>query len=91
LAEYNGLLESELDIEFVGTRLHGGIRALQLKRRTFIVAVDNRAIEKHKDFNIPVLLREDCDKLDDILTQPVKTEITIPMDKINEWKSQFKR
>ena len=37
------LRETETDV--VGTRLHGGIRAIQHGRRTVIVAIDNRAEE----------------------------------------------
>lgn len=52
LCKFNELLTEVNDIEFVGTRLHGGIRAMQYLKRTLIIAVDNRALEKHKDFNI---------------------------------------
>ncbi len=90
LEGYNRLLESEQDIEFVGTRLHGGIRALQKKKRTIIIAIDNRAIEKHKDFNIPIVLREECSKLDELLLQPFSTEIHLPLAAIQRWKDQFK-
>ena len=34
------------NIDYVGTRLHGGIRALQHKVRTIIISIDNRAREK---------------------------------------------
>lgn len=32
-------------MDFVGTRLHGGIRAMQHKQRAIIIEIDNRAKE----------------------------------------------
>ena len=46
------------NIDYVGTRLHAGIRALQHKKRTIIIGIDNRAIEKAKDFNLTVIDRK---------------------------------
>jgi polysaccharide pyruvyl transferase WcaK-like protein len=89
LSKYNELLRDVDDIEFVGTRLHGGIRAMQYLKRTMIIAVDNRAMEKHKDFNIPILSRDDCRRLDEILPQAFATQITLPEEKIKRWKDQF--
>lgn len=77
------------DVEYVGTRLHGGIRALQNKRRTLIIGVDNRALEKKKSFNLPVLMRDDIDKLNDIINSTFSTKINIPEDNINRWLKQF--
>ncbi|TOG81065.1 capsular biosynthesis protein, partial [Vibrio parahaemolyticus] len=47
------------NVDYIGTRLHGGVRALQKKVRTLILAIDNRAWEKKKDFNLPVVERND--------------------------------
>lgn len=88
LEAFNKILEKE-DIDYVGTRLHGGIKALQKKVRTIIIAIDNRAKEKHKSFNIPIVDRHDIEKLDQMIDKDFKTEIEIPLDRINEWKRQF--
>lgn len=39
---------------YIGTRLHAGIHALNLARPAFISKLDNRAVEMHRSFNIPV-------------------------------------
>ncbi|ALV21537.1 polysaccharide pyruvyl transferase family protein [Carnobacterium antarcticum] len=88
LNSFNDILDSN-DIDYVGTRLHGGIRALQKKVRTLIIAIDNRAIEKHKTFNLPILNRDEIDKLNDILNEDIYTDIRIPEENIKLWKSQF--
>lgn len=78
------------DTDYVGTRLHGGIRALQHGVRTIIIGIDNRAIEKEKDFNLKVVRRENQSKeLENLIQSDFKTEIRIPINKITQWKKQF--
>ena len=91
LIAYDELLDNE-NIEYIGTRLHGGIRALQHGRRTMIIAVDGRAWEKKKDFNLPVILRNELSSttLENIIVQERTTDIVIPTDNIQAWKKQFK-
>lgn len=79
------------DVEYVGTRLHAGIRALQKKKRTVIIGIDNRALEMHKDFNLPVLPQDKIDQLDSLINTERKMEINLPNDAIYQWKSQFKK
>ena len=88
LKAYNEILDNE-DIDYVGTRLHGGIRALQKKRRTIIIAIDNRAKEKQKDFNLVCVDRNDIDALKSLIVGEWKTNIQIPLDNIALWKAQF--
>lgn len=89
LAAYDTFLESN-ECDYIGTRLHGGIRALQNKRRTIIIGIDNRAVEKEKDFNIKVLNRENIETLKSLINSNFNTEINIDVEKINIWKNQFK-
>lgn len=90
LESYDEVLDREEEIDYVGTRLHAGIRALQKKRRSLIIAIDNRAIEKSKDVNLPILNREDIKiKLDLLINSEFNTEIMIPLDNIQRWKEQF--
>jgi hypothetical protein len=87
---YDSILKSTLSLDFVGTRLHAGIRALQNERRTIIIGVDNRAIEKKKDFNIPVVLRKNINTdLKEIINSDFSTKISIPTQNINAWMEQF--
>ncbi|WP_431223031.1 polysaccharide pyruvyl transferase family protein [Serratia sp. L9] len=47
LGSYDAFVSNN-SCDFVGTRLHAGIRALQNNRRTLIIGVDNRAEEKRR-------------------------------------------
>lgn len=91
LLSYDALLEDlNLSLDFIGTRLHAGIRALQKSRRTIILGIDNRAEEKSKDFNLKVLSRININQLENILKNNFSTEIKIKENNINRWKAQFK-
>lgn len=73
--------------DYIGTRLHAGIRALQNKRRSIIISVDNRASEMGKDLNLPVVDRTVlAENLEKKLKNDFKISITIPEDRILEWK-----
>lgn len=90
LEAYTKLLLSG-DIDYVGTRLHGGIKALNMGCRSLILAVDNRATEIAKDTNLPVLNRKtEVQILEDRINAPWATEIVLPVDNIRRWKEQFK-
>lgn len=78
------------DVDYVGTRLHGGIRALNNRRRTIIVAVDNRAVEISKDTGLPVIKRQLVEEsLEKKICDDFSTNIELPIDNINLWKAQF--
>lgn len=89
LRSYDDLLESDEDLDYVGTRLHAGIRAMQKKRRSIIIGIDNRAMEKQKDFNINVLKRDDISNLEELINNDILTDINLNMDSIRAWKEQF--
>jgi len=90
LFSYDKLLDnSTISLDYIGTRLHAGIRALQKLRRTIILAIDNRAKEKSKDFNLKVLPRNQIHKLEEMLINRFATEIHINEKNINKWKKQF--
>lgn len=83
------LLEGE-DIDYVGTRLHAGIRALQHRRRTIVVAVDNRAIEMGRDLNLPIVPRKKVAiELEDKISRSWATEVNLDQQAIATWKQQF--
>jgi polysaccharide pyruvyl transferase WcaK-like protein len=80
------------NIDYVGTRLHAGIRALNNKVRSIIIGIDNRAKEKSKDFNLKVFSREDdLKELSNMINSEFETQVKIPIDNIKKWKSQFER
>lgn len=88
LSAYDTFLETE-KADYVGTRLHGGMRALQHKRRTIILGIDNRAIELHRDYNIPMVKQENLKSLGDIISNTWKTKIKLPVDSIKKFLKQF--
>ena len=89
LESYDDLLKSEASLDFVGTRLHAGVRALQKKRRTIILGIDNRAFEKAKDFNIVVCARDQLGQLRSLINSEFVTKIDLPLNNIETWKKQF--
>lgn len=89
LNSYNQLLINN-EIDFIGTRLHAGIRALQLGRRAIIIGIDNRALEMQKDFNLPVVKRDDLNSLGNLINSNWQPKINIAMQTVLDWKAQFK-
>jgi hypothetical protein len=89
LNSFDELLRSSDSLDYVGTRLHAGIRSLQMKRRSIIIGVDNRAIEKRRDFGIEVVDRGDFDRLKVLINEPFSTKINLKNENIAHWKSQF--
>lgn len=88
LNKFDQLLDSE-DCDYVGTRLHAGIRAIQRKKRTLILAVDNRATEISEDVSLNVKPRGDISAIQGFISGHYETRLKIPFDEINRWKAQF--
>lgn len=93
LQVYKGLLsDKSISLDYVGTRLHGGILAIQNQRRSVIISVDNRATELAKDTKLPVLERKNIhDNLESIINRNIITNIELPVENIERWKAQFER
>ena len=77
------------ECDYVGTRLHAGIRALQNSVRAFIVGVDNRSIEMGRDFSLPILNLDSIANWHNIISGAYKLDLTIPYRNIALWKNQF--
>lgn len=89
LGQYTKALDMG-DVDYVGTRLHAGIHALNRGVRSIILAVDNRAAEMGQDFNLPVIQRSDIrTQLSEMITTKWETNIVLPLDAIHQWKTQF--
>lgn len=88
LSEYDKLLSNH-EIDYVGSRLHGGIRALNFRRRSLIIGVDIRATEINKDTNLPFVPGNNIECVNKWINSVKRTEIFLPHDNIKEWKSQF--
>jgi len=89
LKGYDELLARNGDIDYVGTRLHAGIRAMQFKKRSIILTVDNRALEKAKDINLPVVERSNLCELQARIDGKWDTKLNIDFNAIDTWRSQF--
>ena len=76
-------------IDYVGTRLHAGIYAMQNFCRTIIIIVDNRARDMKKNYNLNVIERINIDKLEQMINSDFKTNIFINENNIMTWKNQF--
>ena len=88
---YRSLLQSG-SIDFVGTRWHAGVFAMQNNVRSIILIVDNRARDIQENYNINAIERDELSvKLDGMINSTFTTDIKINQDKINEWKSQFSK
>ena len=92
IGDLDAVLERD-DLDYVGTRLHAGIRCLNRGHRSLIVAVDNRARQIGKDTNLPVIERSDMvgGGLASWIENPVRSDIKLPWDAIERWKGQFRR
>jgi len=88
LKAYDRVLQDE-DCDFIGTRLHGGIRALQKHRRCLVIAIDNRATEISKDFELPVLARKESADVANWIYGETPTRVNLPVSAIAAWRAQF--
>lgn len=79
-------------VDYVGTRLHAGIHALNHRIRSIILAVDNRATEMGRDANLPVIQRDEIsEKLEKKINSVFATEIRLNQENIDRFKAQFRR
>ena len=90
VAALDAVLSSDLDLDYVGNRLHAGIRALQRGRRSIIVEIDNRALEMGADFGLPTVGRTQFEQLERMIAEPLSINIRVPQSEIDQWKNQFR-
>lgn len=88
LKAYDNLLNED-NLDYVGSRLHGGVYAMRHKKRAIILAIDERAREINKCNNLNCIEKANIAELEKLINCEFKTEIKMPYDKINEWKNQF--
>lgn len=89
LEDYDNVLNGDFELDYVGTRLHAGIRAMQKSRRSIILSIDNRAREMGRDYNLNIIERDDIENLEKYINSDFKTDIKLNLENINKWKSQF--
>lgn len=89
LKAYDRVLE-DLEVDYIGTRLHAGIRAIQKQKRTLVLATDNRAKEISKDVGLNVVGRDDFSGIEGFINNEHVTNLFIPTESIQMWKEQFR-
>ena len=77
------------DVDYVGTRLHGGVFAMQNGVRSLVIAIDHRARGFHESNNLNILERTEVENLSSIMQNEMKTEIVLNQKEINAFLSQF--
>ena len=81
---------SQNDTDYVGTRLHGGVYAMRHKRRSIIIAIDERAREINKANNLICIEKDEIkSQLAVLINSSFPTRIEMDYDAINRWKAQF--
>lgn len=88
LRAFADVLNTE-SIEYVGTRLHAGMYALQHRCRTVIVIVDNRVRSIRETYGINCIEREDIGGLDEMISADIPTCMKIDEAAIDLWRGQF--
>lgn len=80
------------EIDYVGTRLHAGIYALNHQVRSIIIGVDNRSLEIASDTRLPVIDRSRMNvELEDRIRSDWKTMIQLKQKNIDSFIQQFKK
>ena len=78
------------NVDYIGTRLHAGVFAMQNFVRSIILIVDNRARDMKETYNLPAIERDNIDTdLKNMINADFKTEINIDEFRIKEWKKQL--
>ena len=85
LDAYNQVLMMD-DLDYIGSRLHGGIHAMAHGKRSLIIAIDNRAVAFHKDTNIPIIYGSQVrSSLGERILTDWKTDIHLDYESIEQW------
>jgi polysaccharide pyruvyl transferase WcaK-like protein len=90
LAALDALLADEPELDYVGTRLHGGVRCLINGKRCLTLEVDNRAREIGKETHLPTVERNNLEAIKAWTRGSEPVRLNLRTDDIAEWKAQFK-
>ncbi len=85
----DALLNNNCD--YVGTRLHAGIFAINHQVRSIIIIVDNRARDMSKSYNFNCIERKSLDNLSTLINSKFDTSININKQNIEIFKNQFRK
>lgn len=87
LTEYEKVLTKNID--YVGTRLHGGIYAMRYGKRTIIISIDERAQGMSKTYNLNTIERDNFTDLETMINSEFSTNVNVNFELVNQWLKQF--
>lgn len=85
--EYEKILNKKID--YIGTRLHGGIFAMRNKKRSIIISIDERAQGMAETYNINTIHRDNFDHLENMINSEIITNVNVNYEMVNKWLNQF--
>ncbi|NDV62318.1 polysaccharide pyruvyl transferase family protein [Puniceicoccales bacterium CK1056] len=85
----DAVLADEPELDYVGTRLHGGVRCLINGKRCLTLEVDNRAREIGKETHLPTVERDNLDAIKKWTEGSEPVRLNLRTKDIAAWKSQF--
>jgi polysaccharide pyruvyl transferase WcaK-like protein len=85
--EYEKILRK--DVDYIGTRLHGGIYAMRHKKRAIIISIDERARGMNETYNLNIIDRNDLTGLEQMINSNFDTDVNVNFDVVNKWLNQF--
>lgn len=88
LEDYERVLHT--DVDYVGTRLHGGIYAMRHKKRSIIIGIDERASGMATSYNLNIIDRNNLSKLESMIHSDIVTDVNVNFEIVNTWLNQFK-
>ncbi|MDP9175177.1 MAG: polysaccharide pyruvyl transferase family protein [Planctomycetota bacterium] len=89
LAALEQLLQRPEPIDYIGTRLHGGIKCLEHGRRSLVLGIDNRATEIAADTALPIVRRNDLDALRSWILGSKPVRLTLDGAAVEKWKGEL--
>jgi len=88
VSAFDAFLDDHPNVDYVGTRLHAGIRAIQHRKRCLILQVDNRAGEIARDIGLNVIGRASLAQIQHWIATPRATALKLPWREILQWSQQ---
>lgn len=85
------LLREQTNLDYVGTRLHGGVRCLRAGKRCLTLEVDNRAREVGRDTGLPTVERSNLKAIAAWTNGSEPVRLRIPGEAVSAWKKQFEK
>jgi len=87
----NRFLAATPSLDYVGTRLHGGMHCLNRGIRSLILEVDNRAKEMGRDFGLPTIARHDFAAIEAWIERTSPFRVRLDSQAIETWRRQFRK